>query len=357
EVSKVEIVGIDHAPLSSRTIKLISSRKTVLRFLPYCLTAISCLASLFLVLRYFNLLYPVPPLAFVGSFITDPYHSIALCILAALSEALLLPPVLLGKTGKFEWRVLLGMPRSTAITSILNIVTLTVVLFVFIQPTVALNAVGIDTSQQDDSKLKITPQALLSDYWQILDLQQNYSLTGPPQEVAVVHTFNPKHAPADPKLRPAFHIILSVYNTGTGPSPLSISSGEIAVVVKQTSSVPHPLNIWKAGGQSSYPSALLFVATHEVQQGGSIEANLSDPSAYISLRPGPSDTSDILSRSDTLDIAVCSTSSIDMQFQLQFTYHTNGQTFVLVYPTTTTFHIIFSDETDWHLYHLNKGKF
>jgi hypothetical protein len=234
---------------------------------------------------------------------------------------------------------------STVIATVSTVVLVMLLATVLVRPawcpTAICPAAGVLTNPHGihDKNLEIYVTALQSAYFVIPGEPAQYSQRNLPESIGAVRIDDP-HAPS-------YRIVVGVHSLQQGRFGIVIE--QIALVVQQALDVPPKLDVWLAGSPQDYRTNPFLVVFSGQQPGTVLSATYLPFSAlYVQLAPG---------EADELDLQVVSHMAVDLRFRVQVTYRVTNEPQVYSLLLPQSYEMVFSDMSNWHLYHLQNGQF
>jgi hypothetical protein len=122
-----------------------------------------------------------------------------------------------------------------------------------------------------------------------------------------------------------------------------------ALLIKQVTPMPRPLNVWVKGLPVTY-NTNPFQADYRGESAGNTVPVTYVPVLYgnVQLVPG---------EADQLNVQVSSKVPADVQFRIQITYRITNERQLHTLTLPYVFEVVFSDATNWHEYRLDRGHF
>jgi len=239
--------------------------------------------------------------------------------------------------------------RRLAIASAISVgsvaCTVAVISVVLIQPTWCPEVVCrppillTNTEGVHDSNLELYFTALASTAYEIPNDPQSYSLGNLPTSIPAVRL-------DEQSVAPPYRVVMGVHSLSRGPYSISIE--RVVIVVGQVLPVPHPLNVWMSGTPPSFTSQPYEVTYSGQDIGSELLANYGVPHSRVELVPG---------EADSLALQISSKATIDFQFHVQVSYRITNESIIRTLALPRTFEAVFSNASDWHSFHLDKGRF
>lgn len=151
------------------------------------------------------------------------------------------------------------------------------------------------------------------------------------------------------KLSSPYLIAFNIHNLRSVGFSMIIE--QIALVVEQLPSIPHPLNVWSQPPSLVYQSGNLFSVTYGGQD---VHAVLS--STYVPLPGGHMQLKPIETDSLLLQIVPHLIAATALRFSLQITYHIANELRRYTFNPGYVFEVIFAKVQNWNAYHLQGGQ-
>lgn len=174
----------------------------------------------------------------------------------------------------------------------------------------------------------------------------NYSDGYPPQNICAV--LIPQNAAS------YCTIIVEVQDFQFGGVDIRITA--VALKLQPLQITPQPLNIWTPGVSTTYDTYPYHV-TYRGQSPDQLQNHLlyATPEQNVILQPA---TRNLPGERDQLSLQIMSTVTVDLQFDIQISYVIADASTVYTKILPQTFHVIFSDRSNWHEYVLqDNGSF
>ena len=190
-----------------------------------------------------------------------------------------------------------------------------------------------------DSYLDLYPLAVQSLFFELPGNPDQYSQNNLPENVGVVNV-DTRHLSSD-------GIVVGVHSLQQGRFGIVIE--QVAIVIESIPPMPRPLNVWTRN-----PAVGYLTNFYQVTYGGE-QNNAILPATFVSqlyggiiLAPG---------EADQLDIQISSRVIADLRFRIQVTYRVSNETQLHVLLLPRVFEVVFSDNSNWHEYRLENGRF
>jgi len=203
-------------------------------------------------------------------------------------------------------------------------------------PQISTSSTGVHDSYLDLYPLPVPVQ---SSFYTLPGNLDQYSQNNLPENIGAVSsgTQPPSH----------FGIILGVHSLQQGRFGIVIE--QVAIVIESVPPMPRPLNVW-----ASSPGGIYVTNIYQVTYRGE-EKNTVLPAEFVSqlyggieLDPG---------EADQLNIQVSSHMIADLRFRTQVTYRVSNESQLHVLLLPHVFEVVFSDNSNWHVYRLENGRF
>lgn len=233
----------------------------------------------------------------------------------------------------------------TGVSSISFLLCLTLLGMVWFRPSWCPNTLcpppQISTSSTGvhDSYLDLYPLAVQSSFFTLPGNPDQYSQNNLPESIGAVNSGTKPPSP--------FDIILGVHSLQQGRFGIVIE--QVAIVIESVPPMPRPLNVWARS-----PAVGYLTNFYQVTYRGE-EKNIVLPARFVSqlyggivLAPG---------EADQLNIQVSSHMIADLRFRVQVTYRVSNESQLHVLLLPHVFEVVFSDNSNWHEYQLENGRF
>jgi hypothetical protein len=200
-------------------------------------------------------------------------------------------------------------------------------------PTVAITRAG---SIHDDN-LELYFTALQSDWYRFAGDPSQYGETTAPRSVGALRLAD---APTHP-----FRVVLGIHSLQDGQFGLVIE--RVQLTVTGVPPITQPVNTWFAGRPATYTSQLFTIPYHGETAGTMLDATYA-ATGFVQLVPG---------EADSLAVEIDPHTTADLHFQLSVTYRVTNESQLHTLTLPQVFEVIFSDDSNWHPYHLQNGQF
>ncbi len=127
---------------------------------------------------------------------------------------------------------------------------------------------------------------------------------------------------------------------------------EVALVVKQTPPIPHPLNVLIQPPSLIYQSDNVYSAVYRGQDTGAIL-----PATYVRLPGGNVQLKPIETDSLLLQVVPHLVAATDLRFGVQITYRFANESYRYTFVPPYVFEVVFAKASNWNPYHLQGGQF
>jgi hypothetical protein len=306
--------------------------------------------SIIAILFGFNPLPQSVPL--LNIFKQHPFASLILCgilLFMTLSALIFSKRVELGVVGRISQsqiaqsnRLWIGL---TGVSTISFLLCLTLLGMVWFRPSWCPNAlcppaqVATSSTGVHDSYLDLYPLAIQSPFFTLPGNPDQYSQNNLPENVGAVN--------ADTKHASPYGIVVGVHSLQQGRFGMVIE--QVALVIESVPPMPRPLNVWTRSPAVGYLTNFYQVTYRGEQKNSVLPAKfVSQLYGGIELAPG---------EADQLNIQVSSRVIADLRFRVQVTYRVSNESQLHVLLLPRVFEVMFSDNSNWHEYRLENGRF
>lgn len=151
------------------------------------------------------------------------------------------------------------------------------------------------------------------------------------------------------KLSSPYLIAFNVHNLRSAGFSMIIE--QVALVVEELPSIPHPLNVWSQPPSVVYQSGNLFRVTYAGQDVHTVlpATYIPQPGGQMQLKPLETDSL-LLQITPHLIVATA------LRFSLQITYHIANELRRYTFNPGYVFEVIFAKVSNWNTYHLQDGQ-
>ncbi len=233
----------------------------------------------------------------------------------------------------------------TGVSSISFLLCLTLLGMVWFRPSWCPNMlcpppqVSTSSTGVHDSYLDLYPLAVQSSYFTLPGNPDQYSQNNLPESIGAVNSSTKNPSP--------YEIIVGVHSLQQGRFGVIIE--QVAIVIESVPPMPRPLNVWARS-----PAVGYLTNFYQVTYRGE-EKNTVLPAKFVSqlyggivLAPG---------EADQLNIQVSSHMIADLRFRIQVIYRVSNESQLHVLLLPHVFDVVFSDDSNWHEYQLENGRF
>ena len=148
---------------------------------------------------------------------------------------------------------------------------------------------------------------------------------------------------------PPYRVVIGVHSLQRGAND-SMTIQQVAAVLDTVSTPDVPLNVWNAGADTDYNSdPYQAIYRGELASAKLIAFSTQTPATHVLLREG---------ESDEIDLQLTAKQVAAIQFHVEVTYSLSGGDFAQhTLSLPREYERVFADQTNWHLYQLQDGKF
>lgn len=204
-------------------------------------------------------------------------------------------------------------------------------------PVLVTNPLGVH-----DANLEIFPTAVQSSTFVIPNDPAGYSLAqnNLPRGIGALRS---------DETYPPYRAVIGVHSLQRGAND-SLTIQQVAAVIDSVATPDVPLDVWNAGTDVDYNSDPYQAIYRGEPAGASLIAfSTHTPPTHVLLREG---------ESDEIDLQITAKQPVVLLFHVEVTYSLNSGDFAQhTLSLPTTYQLVFSDQSNWHLYQLQDGHF
>ncbi len=126
---------------------------------------------------------------------------------------------------------------------------------------------------------------------------------------------------------------------------------EVALVVRQTPPIPHPLNVWVQPPSILYQSGNLYSVSYRGQEGNAVL-----PATYAHLPGGKAQLKPVETDSLLVQVVTDLVAATALRFSVQITYRFANEAHRYTFTPPYVFEIVFAKASNWNPYHLQGGQ-
>ena len=296
---------------------------------------------------------PVPQsVPLLNIFKQHPFLSLILCgillftTLSALILSRRLEPRTVGRIAQLQLasnnRLWIGL---TGVSTLSFLLCLTLLGMVWFRPSWCPNElcpllqVPTSLTGVHDSYLDLYPMAVQSPFFTLPGNPVQYSQNNLPEKVGAVNS--------DIKQPFSYGIVVGVHSLQQGRFGLVIE--QVAIAIESVPPMPRQLNVWARSPVVGYLTNFYQVTYRGEQENTKLPAKfVSQLYGGIVLAPG---------EADQLSIQVYSRVRADLRFYVEVTYRVSNEWQPHVLRLPQVFEVVFSDNSNWHEYRLENGRF
>ncbi len=190
-----------------------------------------------------------------------------------------------------------------------------------------------------DRDLDLYPLAVQSPFFELPGNPDQYSQNNLPENIGAINN--------DTKHLSPYEIVVGVHSLQQGRFGIVIE--EVAIVIESVPPMPRPLNVWTYNPAVGYLTNYYQVPYKGEQKNALLPATfVSKLYGGIVLAPG---------EADQLVIQLSSRLTVDLRFRVQVTYRVSNESLLHILLLPRVFEVVFSDNSNWHEYRLENGRF